>query len=73
MNFDLEKIKDKYRQLAKTQGPEAALTELHRETNIWEIETFEGPVGYQPARVAELEEVRKFSRELWEISLRAGE
>lgn len=67
LNFD----KEKYLQIAITQGPHVALTELHREQNLWEIDMFEGPKGYQPERVSELEEVRKFSRELWEIALRS--
>ena len=47
----------------------AAVTALHRDTNVWEIETFEGDQGYSPEMWNQLLEIREFSRELWEIAL----
>lgn len=65
----LKMDKEKYLQIARTQGAEKAITELHRDMERWEFETFEGPEGYQPGMWKDLEEVRKFSRELWEIAI----
>lgn len=61
--------KSKYLEIARTSGVNAALTALHQDTNVWEIETFEGDQGYSPEMWKDLEEVRNFSRELWEIAL----
>jgi hypothetical protein len=47
----------------------AALTELHNDVREWEHESFEGEKGWQPAMWKELEKVRSFSRELWEMAL----
>lgn len=66
-NFD----KDKYIRIAKTEGVNAALTALHRDTTGWEYETFEGQAGYQPEMFKKLIDVRAFSRELWELALKA--
>jgi hypothetical protein len=63
--------KEKYLQIAKSESPQAALTQLHRDTERWEYQTFEGNAGYQPQMWEELREVRKFSRELWEMALQA--
>lgn len=60
--------KEKYLQIAKTEGAEAALTQLHKDTIGWEIESFEGEKGYQPAMWNDLHEVRAFSRELWDLA-----
>lgn len=64
--------KEKYLQLVKVQGISAALTKLHEDTGDWEVEAFEGRAGYQPEMIKELEKVRVFSRELWEMALQAG-
>lgn len=61
--------KQRYLDLMRTDGVNAALTELHKDTNVWEIETFEGDQGYSPEMWKDLEEVRTFSRELWEAAL----
>lgn len=53
----------------ESEGIQATLTRLHQDSNQWEIEAFEGPKGYQPEMWTELDEVRKFSRELWELAL----
>jgi hypothetical protein len=64
--------KEKYLKIAKTQNFEAALTQLHLDTNAWEIEAFEGEKGYQPDLWKALEEVRSFSRSLWDMSAVKG-
>lgn len=61
--------REKYIQIMKSQGIEAAVTALHVDKNQFEIETFEGQDGYQREMWDYLEEVRKFSRELWDINL----
>jgi hypothetical protein len=61
--------KEKFIRLMKSKGVSAALTALHEETNQWENETFEGSLGYQPELWEQLNQVREFSRELWEIAL----
>lgn len=58
--------KEKYLKILKTDGLSAALTTLHRDSWEWEHETFEGQAGWQPDMYEKLEEVRKFSRELWD-------
>ena len=60
--------KEKYRQIARDQGIPAALTALHRDTEHWEWDTFEGNEGYKPTQFEALKSVREFSRELWEIA-----
>ncbi len=59
----------KYIDILKTDGLPAALTTLHRDSEVLEHETFEGVGGYKPELYAFLEEVRTFSRELWRVSL----
>lgn len=61
--------KKKYLDLASSHGVNAALNALHQDTNVWEIETFEGDQGYSPEMWKELQEVRDFSRELWKLAL----
>lgn len=62
--------KDRYVQILNSKGVHEALTTLHRDTNEWEFRAFEGEKGYQPEMWHDLEDVRKFSRELWEMGLR---
>lgn len=59
----------KYLDILKSEGLPAALTALHRDSEVLEFETFEGAGGYKPEMYAFLEEVRTFSRELWRVSL----
>jgi hypothetical protein len=61
--------REKYLKIARSQGAQAAITQLHRDTEKWEYQTFEGLQGYQPAMFEDLNEVRDFSRELWELAL----
>lgn len=61
--------KEKYIQLARNRGLNAALTALHLDTERWEYEAFEGDQGWKPEMWNELNEVRKFSRELWKLAL----
>lgn len=65
LSFDREK----YLRILKTDGVNAALTALHRDTAEFEHTTFEGDKGYQPGMWNELHSVRDFSRELWEYAL----
>jgi hypothetical protein len=61
--------REKYLRIARSQGVQVALTQLHRDTEKWEYQTFEGQQGYQPEMFRDLIEVREFSRELWEMAL----
>ncbi len=60
--------REKYLQIAKTQSPQKAITQLHLDTERWEWESFEGEAGYQPAQFEALKSVREFSRELWDMA-----
>lgn len=61
--------KDKYVRILRSSGIDTALTILHQDIRNWEYQSFEGENGYQPAMIQELDEVREFSRELWQIAL----
>ncbi|MEO7165112.1 MAG: hypothetical protein ABI041_19500 [Bdellovibrionia bacterium] len=63
--------REKYLQIAKSQGIGAALTQLQTDTVGWEYEAFEGEKGYQPKEWQALLAVRDFARELWELDLRS--
>jgi hypothetical protein len=70
IQFNLTQFnKDKYIQMSKSMGISATLTRLHEDIREWERESFEGEAGYQPEMVQEIVEIRKFSRELWEMAL----
>jgi hypothetical protein len=62
--------KQKYIRILQAQGVSAALTALHRDTTGWEYEAFEGEKGWQPEMWKDIEDVRTFSRELWEMGLK---
>ena len=59
--------RDKYIQILNSDGLEAAVTALHHEMETIEFDMFEGPGGYRPEQLQMLQEMRKFSRELWDI------
>lgn len=61
--------REKYFQIARTEGLNAALTRLYRDTERWEWDTFEGEEGYKPQQWEVLRDVRAFARELWDTSL----
>lgn len=63
--------KEKYLEIVKLEGISKALTQLQKDTMAWEYEAFEGPKGYQPQMIEELEAVRTFARELWDLDLHA--
>ena len=65
LSFD----KKKYIQILQNEGIAKALTTLHHDTNQWEYQSFEGPEGYQPQMIQDLDQVREFSRELWQMDL----
>jgi hypothetical protein len=62
--------REKYQQIARTEGVNAALTRLYRDTERWEWDTFEGEKGYQPQQWETLRDVRAFARELWDAAVR---
>ncbi len=62
--------REKYITLMQAEGINVALTRLHQDLNEWEFLTFEGEDGYSPELWEELKQVRDFSRELWELSLK---
>jgi hypothetical protein len=61
--------KQKYLELLRSEGLSAAITQLHLDTNNWEIDSFEGPDGYKPKQYDALAQVREFSRELWDLAM----
>ena len=63
--------KEKYIQLAHAHGLQTAVNQLHHD--LWEIEKecFDTPNGYQPELWKILNEMRIFSRELWDLKLGA--
>jgi len=63
--------REKYLQIATSQGISVALTQLQKDTIEWEYEAFEGEKGYQPEKWKDLLAVREFARELWELDLRS--
>jgi hypothetical protein len=68
-NEPVQMMKAKYLEMAKTQGLQAAVNQLHHD--LWEMEKecFDSPEGYQPVLWKNLNEMRIFSRELWDINL----
>ena len=62
--------KDKYLELAKVEGLQNAVNELHRDLWTLEQECFDTPNGYQPEIWKLLNELRLFSRELWDLKLK---
>jgi len=61
--------REKYFHILKAEGLSAALTTLHRDSELLEFDTFEGREGYKAEFYQRLEEYREFSRELWRTSL----
>jgi hypothetical protein len=61
--------REKYLLISRDQGYQAAITALHRDTEKWEHQAFEGEQGWAPAMWKDLHEVRVFSRELWDAAL----
>ena len=68
-NETVDVMKAKYLEIGKTQGMQAAVNQLHHD--LWEMEKecFDSPEGYQPVLWKNLNEMRLFSRELWDINL----
>ena len=59
--------REKYLEIARTEGLPAAITTLHLDSEKLERETFEGQEGWQPALYEYSKQVREFSRELWNM------
>lgn len=57
--------KEKYFAIVRSQGLSAAISALHRDYGQLEYQSFEGDKGYQPQMWRDLDELREFSRELW--------
>ncbi|OFZ56052.1 MAG: hypothetical protein A2428_00410 [Bdellovibrionales bacterium RIFOXYC1_FULL_54_43] len=68
MNLQFER--EKYLEIVRIKGYSAALTALHHDLNKWEWQTFEGPEGFLPEMWTDLEKIREFSIELWDMQLR---
>jgi hypothetical protein len=64
-----EFLKEKYLQLAQAEGLQNAVNQLHHD--LWNLEQicFDSPDGYQPEVWKTLNEMRIFSRELWDLKL----
>ena len=61
--------KERYIALAKAQGLQAAVNQLHHD--LWDLEQdcFDPPEGYEPEKWKLLNQMRIFSRELWDLKL----
>lgn len=64
--------KEKYLHILKSTGYDAALTALHRDMESWEYQVFEGKAGYQPGLWKDVESIRQFSRNLWDLALKSA-
>ncbi len=62
--------KAKYLDIAREQGVSAALTELHRDMAIVEYQAFEGDRRAEPELLNQLNAMRDFSREIWDLALK---
>ena len=61
--------KERYLELAKKEGPEKAVNQLHQDLWLLEQDCFDTPEGYRADRWKQLNELRLFSRELWDMKL----
>ncbi len=69
MSESANTVKEKYLELAKRAGVQSAVQALHHELWTLEQECFDTPEGYRPEIWAKLNELRLFSRELWDLNL----
>ncbi len=69
--MSIEFEKSFYLDLAQKEGLTQAVNRLHHD--LWEIEyqCFESESGYNPELWAKLNEMRLFSRELWDLKFKA--
>lgn len=65
-----ELTKDKYLEIAKHEGIQNAVNQLHHDLWSLEQECFDTPNGYQADVWKHLNELRLFSRELWDLKLK---
>lgn len=74
MNATLQDIlpfnRDRYFEIAKSAGLTEAVNRLHHD--LWELEKecFDTPNGYEPELWKTLNQMRLFSRELWDLKLK---
>jgi choline kinase len=66
---DVVYSKDTYREIARTEGLQAAVKRLHHDLWTLEQECFDTPEGYRADLWKKLNELRIFSRELWDEKL----
>jgi hypothetical protein len=64
-----EEMKTKLINMAKAKGPQTAVNHLHHQLWVMEQECFDTPEGYRPEVWKQLNEMRLFSRELWDLNL----
>ena len=62
--------KEKYLELVKTEGLQGAVNRLHQDLWTLEQECFDTPEGFQSDIWKQLNELRLFSRELWDMKLK---
>ncbi len=55
-----------YKKIYHTEGLKVALTLLHKEIARLEYIAFEGPEGYSPEILKQLQKARAFSQSLWD-------
>ena len=62
--------RQKYLDIVQTQGIPAALTALHRDMAVVEYQAFEGNRKNEPEMISQLNAMRDFSREIWDLDLK---
>lgn len=55
----------KYEGILRQSGLKTALTQLHHDLNLLELESVEGEGGFKPGLFEELRKYREFSHRLW--------
>ena len=61
--------RQKYLNLLKTEGYPKALTVLHKDMEAVEYQSFEGDMKHEDELHARHDEMRAFSRQLWQLAL----
>ena len=68
LELNFEDRKKGYLEILKEGGQSAALTAIHHDLWELEFECFEGERGYRPELYTEVQRLRDFSREIWEMN-----
>ncbi len=67
---DPQFTKQKYLDMVQTNGLQTTVNQLHQDLWTLEQECFDTPEGFQADLWKQLNELRLFSRELWDLKLK---